>query len=264
MNSYLDQTLTLNDLSDDERGSTFTNCTFEGDQIKDVNFSYAAFNECVFNTTFKDCNMFGIEGDSLPNLAKVLFGFAPDNGHMIRDDKMNSIGRGDGSTTEFHFQRIDVSGMGITIGNVPIESNTFEATDGILDRCGVKEWSSGKRDEWLQECELELTTDAEDTYDPYDGIPDIPADGVSSCTITVKKKDRLGNYKTSESDNDQIDIRATKGALSTLRTNLVNGEAAITLTSLIETCVSVVDVWGSAEGSPLSRKTIQIQFAPVE
>lgn len=263
MNSYNDETLTLDDISEDEQGSTFTGCTFEGDPITNVNFSFAAFNECTFNTVFKNCNLYGIDGDTLPNLAVVLFGFAPDNGHLIKDNLNKNVGRGDGNTTEFEYQRINVDDISIAIGRVPVESNTYEATAGIVDRCAVGGWNSGARDEWLSECVLEVTTDAEDTYQPYDNIPDIPADGTSTCSIIVKKKDRNGNYKTDETDNDQIDIRCTRGSLDALRTNLVNGEATITLTSVSETCISTIEVWGSGEGSTLRKKTIEIQFAPV-
>lgn len=35
---------------------------------------------------------------------------------------------------------------------------------------------------------LALTTDATDDSDPIDGTPDIEADGVDSCTITIQKK----------------------------------------------------------------------------
>ena len=48
-----------------------------------------------------------------------------------------------------------------------------------------------------------------------------------------------------------------------MRTNLVNGEAVVDLTSVQETCVSNVEVWGSAEGSKLGKESIKIQFAPV-
>jgi len=109
---------------------------------------------------------------------------------------------------------------------------------------------------------IELTTDAEDTHQPYDGIPDIPADGTSQCNIFIKKKKRDGSYCTESSDDDQIDISCTRGKLNIIRTNLVNGEATVILTSISETCVSTIYALGSSEGSFLDQGEIEIQFAP--
>lgn len=111
---------------------------------------------------------------------------------------------------------------------------------------------------------IELTTDAEDTYQPVDGIPDIPADGSSTCNIYIKKINRSGAYCQDAGDDDQIDITSSRGNLGTLRTNLVNGEATIVLTSVAEECVSKIIAFGSGEGAVIPSGTIQIQFAPTD
>jgi len=106
---------------------------------------------------------------------------------------------------------------------------------------------------------LDITTDATDSYQPYDGVPDIEANGTSSCTIFFKKKDSDGNYLTGDDDDDQIDVECSRGLLSAIRVNLVSGEAQVTLISAPETCVSnlVATMGGSCRGE------IKIQFAPV-
>jgi len=107
--------------------------------------------------------------------------------------------------------------------------------------------------------ELELTTDATDSHQPYDGIPDIPGDGTSSCNIFIKKKDSEGAYLTGAEDNDTVEISCSRGKLSAIQVELVNGEAQVSLTSVAETCVSQI----RATADVLSEGNIEIQFAPV-
>jgi len=127
------------------------------------------------------------------------------------------------------------------------------------ENCNLKT-SEITRDEFIANLPkvLELSTDATDTADPINGIPDIPADGTSTCTIFIKKKDLFGNYLTSSEDNDTIYLTNTRGKLSSLKVNLVNGQAQVTLQSIPETCVSIVE----AKGENLISARIQIQFAP--
>lgn len=106
---------------------------------------------------------------------------------------------------------------------------------------------------------LELTTDATDTADPINGIPDIPGDGVSTCLIKIQKKSGAsGNDLTGGSHTDTVDLETDRGKLSDLRVNLVNGYAEVTLTSVPETCATFV----SAVAEGLGVGEIQIQFAP--
>lgn len=266
MNEYIDQTLTVDNLNASERGSVFENCTFEDSQsgcIKCIDFNFSSFSGCTFNTIFEKCCLNGIDIDSGIEMSTVTFNSPPGDNLRIIDEKGVMIGKGDGSKKEFKYQRVDVDGIKIYVDFEEVDPSEYTVSSGIVKNCNISGWNSGARDAWLQECSIELSTDAEDTHEPYDGIPDIPADGSSSCAITIKKVDRQGNYHTDASDDDQIDIRCTRGSLNLLRTNLVNGEAVVDLTSVQETCVSNVEVWGSAEGSKLGKESIKIQFAPV-
>lgn len=267
MNEYNSVELTIDDLSKSERGSSFTNCIFkdnaEGKGIEGVDLAYTLFNGCTFNTTFKNCMMGGCEGDPLPGITTVVFDTPPGEGVRVKDETGHMLGKGDGSERIFKDQRVNIEGIKIYLDCVELDPSKYEVSGGIIESCNVSGWNSGARAAWLQECSLELTTDAEDTYQPYDGIPDIPADGTSSCSIFIKKVDREGNYHTDESDNDQVDIRCSRGSINALRVNLVNGEASVTLTSVTETCISNVEAWGSEYGSKLGKQTIDIQFAPV-
>lgn len=104
-----------------------------------------------------------------------------------------------------------------------------------------------------------LSTDATDNGPP-DGYPDIPADGVSSCTIRIQKKNgETGLDMTSPQDNDLMELRTQRGRLSAWQVNLVNGYAEVTLTSSSETVITEVAVYDVA--GRLGKQVIQIQFA---
>jgi len=118
---------------------------------------------------------------------------------------------------------------------------------------GVVAW-----DDIIVPAVLVLTSDATDSADPYKGIPDIQADGVSECNITILKKDYLGNALTGDDDNDSVMIETSRGRLNTLRVSLVKGTASVILISSAETCVARVKA--TADG--LESGNIDIQFAP--
>jgi len=103
-----------------------------------------------------------------------------------------------------------------------------------------------------------LTTDATDTYTPYNGIADIEADGTSYCTITIQKKDYLDNDMTAAEDNDTVTIETSRGKLSAIQVDLVNGTKTFTLTSVSETCIADVRVFSDG----IKDGNIKIQFAP--
>ena len=106
---------------------------------------------------------------------------------------------------------------------------------------------------------LMLTSDAKDTS-PIDGIPQIPADGRSTTTITVQKKSMVtGRPLTGASHNNLLNIRATGGTLSTHQVNLEKGQATLTLRSSTETVMAEVRVWAREIPQPA---TINIEFAP--
>ena len=104
-----------------------------------------------------------------------------------------------------------------------------------------------------------LSTDATDNGPP-DGYPDIPADGISSCTIRIQKKSgETGLDMTSPQDNDLMELRTQRGRLSGWQVNLVNGYAEVTLTSSSETVITEVAVYDVA--GRLGKQVIHIQFA---
>lgn len=107
---------------------------------------------------------------------------------------------------------------------------------------------------------ITLSTDATDDAIPTVGVPDIPADGVSTATITIKKtKGETDGAMTATGDNDTVYIETTAGKLSTQSVDLVKGTANITLTSVAETIIAEVSVYGPND--VMCAATIQIQFA---
>lgn len=260
MNNYSGQTLTVNDLDQDERGSSFDSCLFqetpEGNIIENVNFSLCEFAGCTWSTDVNKCNFRGSEGDSLPSLMKIEFDAAPPIGKIV-EDSYGFLIAGDGSTTSFDVMRTDPEAVESALNDAGFDSDGFTITDGnVGPECGYGP-ASMSRDDFTSKTYLELTTDATDDAVPVDGVPDISADGVASCTIYIKKKSALGNYLTGSSHDDTIDLDTTRGKLSALRVDLVNGEAEITLTSVPETCIATV----SAVSGEMSAE-IEIQFAP--
>ena len=267
MNDYSDQTLTVDDLATalspsgrhDERGSTFTNCTFDENgssvPIDDIDFSYATFTNCTWDCIATSCSFLSAEGD-LPAKTEITFDAAPDDGELF-EDSINVLFKGDGSTAVFEILRTDETDLRAVIEATGLTADDYTLVMGKADYDCNLLTGELTRTQWFAQTTLELTTDATDTADPIDGIPDISADGVSSCTLYIKKKSKLGNYLTGASHTDQIDLSCTRGKLSAIRVNLVNGEAEITFTSVAETCVS--DIVANSEDM---SATIQIQFAP--
>jgi len=263
MNSYDGRMLTIDDLEKDERGSSFNNCTFEetggGGIIEGINFCYCSFTGCTWNTDADNCNFRGSEGDSIPPRMIISFNEPPEAGVLIKDIYGILLG-GDGNVSVFNVKRTDVGKVESILNDNGFSSDEFDITDGRLrHRCGYGS-AVMTRDEFLSQTHIELTTDATDDSDPIDGIPDIPADGSSSCTVFIKKMSGHGNYLTGSEHNDQIDLRASRGRLNDLRVNLVNGEAQVTLTSVAETCVSKVHA--HSDTIDYEDSEIEIQFAP--
>jgi hypothetical protein len=84
----------------------------------------------------------------------------------------------------------------------------------------------------------ELTTDALDS--DGDGLPDIPADGVSSATLTIRKKNADGTDNTT--DTDEVRLTTDRGKLSAETVSLAGGTASVTLTSVPETVIATIRV----------------------
>jgi hypothetical protein len=121
------------------------------------------------------------------------------------------------------------------------------------------------RDDWVepeQDVVLELGTDAA-AVSPIDGIPEIPADGKTAVKIMVQKvSTKSGQRLTGARHNNQLNIRATAGALSARQVNLNKGQASFSLHSSTETVVAEVRVW-AAEGEIPQPAILRIEFAPV-
>ena len=111
---------------------------------------------------------------------------------------------------------------------------------------------------------LGLSCDAPDAH-PVDGIPEIPADGVSFTTIRVQKLDELGELQKGKGGTDQFYLRTDYGTLwsddgkaqvDTIK--LKKGEAAFRLVSETNRRVANVQVFNA--DSQLSNATIRIEF----
>ncbi len=109
------------------------------------------------------------------------------------------------------------------------------------------------------QCVISLSTDAQDTVSPFDGIPDVPADGTSVATITVE----IRNPETNQIDttaNDILYVSTDRGTLSAVNVQLVNGVGSFTIKSF-ETVVATIKVWHPQE--KYKPAEIKIQFRPV-
>jgi len=277
MNNYSDVTLTIDDLTSDltdggfyrdERGSTFTNCVFQntaGDaMIEHVDFSYALFTNCTWSNPVKDCLFVSAEG-AVPGICNVVFDSAPPD-KWLPADEINTILRGTGEETEWDFARIDETAVRNAFENTPInmddENPEYLTADDYTLTMGKAHYDcpiyAGEvsRTEWLAVATFEISTDAIDSYQPYDGIPDIPANGTSSCTITVTAKDRAGDTK--DDDTTVVVFKTTRGSLSSLQVTMTDGVAETDLTSVTETTIATV----TAEIEGEEPLTIDIQFAP--
>jgi hypothetical protein len=110
---------------------------------------------------------------------------------------------------------------------------------------------------------LRLTADAPDQH-VLDGIGELPADGESSCTITVEKIDASGNPLRRRRDADEIFLRTTggtvvdaKGSTRIRSVKLRSGRATFRLVS--EASPRLVTVSALGKGS-LAPAEIQLEF----
>lgn len=107
--------------------------------------------------------------------------------------------------------------------------------------------------------QLRLTTDATDTISPYDGYPDIPADGKSKATIFVQKILPGGSPCNSMKDTEELYIKTDRGKLSTLKLKLVQGKAQFQIQSVPETILATITVFDP--NNEIEQGQIVIQFA---
>ena len=265
MNDYIDQTLTMDDWPsvegdrDDERGSTFTNCTFNPGTgaaiLFRIDFSFALFTNCTWNVDVRDCMFLSAEGDT-PPVTNILFDTAPANELQIDDDR-GWLLKGDGVETSFDVSRASEANLITALTDAGFAAEDYTITMGRCYYDAQVEPTHFTRAEWLADAHIHLSTDATDTYDPFDGIPDIVANGTSYCTIDIKM---MHNDETVDTGDDTtvVDIDASRGLLSAIRVTLSSGVASVTLTSVAETCISDI----TARVGGIIVDTIKIQFAP--
>lgn len=100
---------------------------------------------------------------------------------------------------------------------------------------------------------LELLCDQSDS--DADGVKDMPADGSSLATFTIKKKDRDGNYAQG---TEVISVAATRGLLSARQVTLSGGQGSFTLRSIEET----VSIAVSVSHAKLGQAQESLQLVP--
>lgn len=110
---------------------------------------------------------------------------------------------------------------------------------------------------------LRLETDAPSRH-PADGMPQIPADGSSACTITVLKTDNSGDPIKGRQHNEEIFLRSTGGSLmdsagkSRVRSvRLKSGRAAFRLVP--ESAPKLVTVYAFAADPQLTAE-LRVEF----
>lgn len=106
---------------------------------------------------------------------------------------------------------------------------------------------------------LRLTTNAKDTTSPYDGYPDIPADGKSQAKIFIEKILPGGSPCSTSKDNDELYIKTERGKLSDLKLKLVKGKAEFTIQSVPETVITTITVFDPK--NQIEKGQIVLQFA---
>jgi len=135
------------------------------------------------------------------------------------------------------------------------------------DKLVLREGSDGHLELAIEEPKiffLRLQCDAADVH-PVDGIPEIPADGTSSTTITVQKIDESGELQQAENDNDLLYLRTDWGSLRSSdgqaeigQIKLEKGQAKFQLFSEKAKRVATVQVF-NADNS-LLNSSIRIEF----
>lgn len=106
---------------------------------------------------------------------------------------------------------------------------------------------------------LKITTDAKDTISPYDGYPDIPADGKSIANIYIQKVLPGGTPCKTSSDNDILYIQTDRGKLSTLKIQLEQGRGQFSIQSVPETILANILVYDP--NNQIESGHFTIQFA---
>jgi hypothetical protein len=151
----------------------------------------------------------------------------------------------------------------------PVSPGTYVVrTDGVIESAGSEFMESVSRAmerRSVQEpARLRLTSDAPDQH-IVDGIGEIPANGTSSCTITVEAVGADDAPLTGQPQQAEIFLRTTGGVLmdaageNRIRSvTLRSGRAAFRLVS--EASPKVITISAFGQSLALSKGEIQIEF----
>jgi hypothetical protein len=151
----------------------------------------------------------------------------------------------------------------------PVSPGTYIVrTDGVIESARSEFMESVdramERVSLQQPARLRLTSDAPDQH-IVDGIGEIPADGTSSCTMTVEAVGADDVPVSGEPQQDEIFLRTTGGVLMDAASDnrirsvtLRSGRAAFRLVS--EASPKVITVSAFARTPMLIKGEIQIEF----
>jgi len=105
-----------------------------------------------------------------------------------------------------------------------------------------------------------LSTDAVDSVQPYDGIPDVPADGSSFATITAQKKNGVdASNNLTGMDTFYVEMVSGSAYISVVSVQLISGAASFTVKST-NTGRCKIRVYDP--NNLISDSTIELQFRP--
>ncbi len=109
---------------------------------------------------------------------------------------------------------------------------------------------------------LNVTADAPDQH-AVDGVGELPADGTSSCTIAIEKRDLAGAPLHRRRDDDEVFVRTTGGTLQDARGRRVralrlrNGRAEVRLVSEPVPRLVTVEVLAAP---PIAGASVRVEF----
>ena len=107
---------------------------------------------------------------------------------------------------------------------------------------------------------IELTTDATDSVQPFDGIPDIPADAHSTCMVKIEIKKPDGTRNT-DADCTVI-LSTTGGSLSEISVDVTGGyDESATLKSSLDTIIADVKAYVVDHEQVVGEMQIQFTYS---
>lgn len=160
----------------------------------------------------------------------------------------------------------DHSGSAETVFGVP--AGTYSVlTDGRIEHVEVQATEAAEDPIAILAGEppllLRLLSDAPDQH-AVDGVGEIPADGESSCTITIEKIDAAGEPMRRRRDTDEVFLRSTGGTMKDIKKDervrsvkLHAGRASFRLFSEPTPRLVTVSAFGARSPGP---SELQIEF----